>query len=217
MQAPLLTFRVAGFVVHVDPFFLFLVGYISLSNVQAQDLAGALGWAIALPLGVLVHELGHASVARAFRLEVGAIELYGLGGRVTHGRTTPLRQLAISLAGPFAGFALGLATVALGMVVSPGGGPLVDGLVWPMLTVTFVYGLLNLLPAFPLDGGNALRAALASLFSDRVGLGVTSALGVLVGFAGIVYAMGNSEIWLGMLALYLTWTNLQVVQGLLSR
>jgi stage IV sporulation protein FB len=215
MEASVLQFQVLGFRVNVQATFLLIVALAALSRVQAQNMTGAIGWLVALPLGILVHELGHAWVARRYRLRVGEILLYGLGGMVSHSATTPGRQLAISLAGPFAGFALGGAALLLGTVLTPvAGGEFVWNLiVEPMATVTIFYGLVNLLPAFPLDGGNALRAALAVLWSDRVGLSVTGGLGALIGAGGVWYALNTGSLFLGLIAAFFVWTNIQALQA----
>jgi membrane-associated protease RseP (regulator of RpoE activity) len=211
-MAPL-RFRLFGFQVQVGPMFLVLLGVFGLSRIDRGFSIIAAWWA-ALFVGVLVHELGHALTARAFGLQVGAIELTGIGGQVTHARTTPGRQLAISLAGPGAGFLLAVPVVLVAMFV-PVSDTVYAHLIDPVVEVCVLYGVLNLLPLYPLDGGNALLAALQLVLKSRataekaVGM-VGMALGALL----IVWALtpagpGIFFAFLGFVAMQMNLTLLQ--------
>lgn len=212
MDSPLLTFRLFRF--RVDVTFTFVL--ILLLSVVRRDPLSGLGWAIAFPLGILAHELGHAFVARRFGLFVDGITLYGLGGYVQY-RPIPShgRRLAISLAGPFAGFALGAVAylVQIGLASVPGGAVFGYALAGPMWTVTVFYGVVNLMPAFPLDGGHALHSALTFVTTSRNARQITAGLGMLVGLVGVWLALMSGQIFLGILAAWISWTNLQIVQG----
>lgn len=211
MLESLLSFRLFGFDVAVQPTFALVVAYYALSGVSAQNLVPAIAWVLALTIGVIVHELGHAWVARSYGLRVGAIVLYGLGGYVTHSATTAGRQFVISVAGPFAGFALGLVAMVAALALNAVG-LRVDVWLEPFVTVSFFYGLLNLLPAFPLDGGKALHSALTVLASDRVGRVVTGGLGLAIGAAAVWYGVQIQAWFLVVLAVFLMWTNFQSIQ-----
>jgi Zn-dependent protease/CBS domain-containing protein len=159
---------------------------------------------------VLVHELAHAFVAAAYGLPVRKITLFLFGGisNVESKPLTPHAELTSALMGPLSSVGLGLAfvwpTVALARAT---GADLTDPLalvadldpgrtllLW-LGPVNIALGLFNLLPAYPLDGGRLLRAALwvvlgdlrrATQWAARVGQGV----GWLLVLGGIAIAFG---------------------------
>jgi Zn-dependent protease len=115
---------------------------------------------ILLYVSVLIHELSHSVVARAFRLPVRRILLYPLGGfsEIEQEPPTPLQEFLISAAGPamsllLAGFAYGL-----NEVLHTHGIPrvILDRLVFANALVA----IFNMLPGLPLDGGRVLRAVI---------------------------------------------------------
>ncbi len=117
-------------------------------------LAG--GFALALYASILVHELAHAVVARAFGLPVRSVSLSMLGGLTTLDRRaeTPGRGFAIAGAGPAATLVIALVSW-LGLQAAPDGS--VAGLILFQLTASnVIVGIYNLLPGLPLDGGSML-------------------------------------------------------------
>jgi Zn-dependent protease len=119
---------------------------------------GAFGVALALLAfgSVLLHELGHALMARHLRVGVSSIDLHFFGGaaNMTDLPRTPGDEIAIAAAGPAVSF--GLAGLGLGLGLGTG----VSLLTW-LGTINLILGVFNLLPAFPSDGGRILRALLA--------------------------------------------------------
>ena len=155
---PLGRFRVLGFPVHVDLTFVLFVGFLGFAQGLALD--ELVVWVLLALVSVLLHELGHAVLAR----RVGAkpsITLMAMGGVTTY---TPPRQLsrleslAISLAGPAVGILLGGALLLLRPDEDPPG--LVGFALRAAIFTTLGWSLFNLLPIAPLDGGQALRELL---------------------------------------------------------
>ncbi|HEY8209932.1 MAG TPA: site-2 protease family protein [Myxococcaceae bacterium] len=148
-----LGFRLGPFPVTVEPtFFLFpLVAF------RASWMT--LAWAAVIFASVLVHELGHALAAR--RYGAGAsIRLYALGGLTYHDALPKTRQrIIVSLAGPGAGFALGLVALAFDLLLPPDRSPVVGFTLRALLYANFTWGVVNLLPVPPLDGGHVLEDA----------------------------------------------------------
>src|ERR671917_442006 len=109
---------------------------------------------------VLLHEFGHAFMARQHGVRVHDVSLSAVGGvaRMEQLPAEPRAEILIALAGPAANFAL---VVALAPVI-----------------------LLILMPAFPMDGGRVFRAGLTTMFGREAGTRVA----VLVGeaFAGLL-------------------------------
>ncbi|MDP9100588.1 MAG: site-2 protease family protein [Actinomycetota bacterium] len=166
--------RVMGVPIFVAPtwflFAFFIVasyGPALTSEVGARSAYGAAAsFALLLGLSVLLHEIGHCVVARAYGLPVRSITITLLAGftEITEPPQTPARESAVAAAGPAVSFVLagvGLACIPL----TPSGG--LTHLVVQGLTVTnAVVAVFNLLPGLPLDGGRVLRAAVWRLTGD---------------------------------------------------
>lgn len=204
-------FDLLGFPVRVQPAFLGLLAIYALFSLQArQPMYALVSFCVVVFVSILVHELGHAMVARRYRLRVGDIVLHGMGGHVTHAPGTVPQSLAISLAGPFAGLALGLIVWALAPFVPPHPIPMtvIDDLLW----VNIGWSIFNLLPMMPLDGGNALRSALqlrftrvqATRWAAYSGLGI----GVLLVILGLQFDM-IFVLAIGGFSAYQNWGVLQ--------
>ena len=117
----------------------------------------AAAFVVLLYASVLVHELSHSVVARAFGLPVRRILLYPLGGfsEIEQEPPTPGQELAVSAAGPAISLALAGGGYLVWRAVHSG----VPGvLVGQLVVANLLIGLFNLLPGLPLDGGRMLRA-----------------------------------------------------------
>jgi Zn-dependent protease len=173
---------------------------------------------------VILHELGHALVARRNGVPVMGIELWALGGTT---RTGPMPRAGVELrvasAGPLVTLAVILISTALGAVVASshhffavavgnGGAlttPVVLWLSW-LVTLNVLVLILNLIPAFPLDGAQIVHALLwwrtddrnsATRVVGRMGQG----FGVLLGAAGlgVLVALHDiSGVWLAFIGLF---------------
>lgn len=156
-----LSFRLGKIPVRIQSSFFVIA---LLFGVLAQDLALIAAWMVIVFVSVLLHELGHATMGVAFGLQP-TIDLHGLGGTTSWAPSAPLttpKRVAISLAGPFAGFAVAVvARYALGRHVFPPTelGQFAYDNVW---YVNFYWGVANLVPMLPLDGGNVLMQLLQS-------------------------------------------------------
>ncbi len=143
--------KIFGIPIQVRFSFLLLLGLFLLWH----GLGGAL-LLLALFASVLLHELGHALVARRLRVEILGIDLNFFGGAAKLARMpeSPRHEIAIAVAGPLVSFALALGAFAL--FKATGVRPVAQ-----LATLNLVLGLFNLLPALPMDGGRILRALLA--------------------------------------------------------
>lgn len=171
-------FQLLGIPVRIHPFFWVIAVFMGIqgdNNAPARILI----WVGAVFLSILVHEMGHALMARYYGWPP-RITLYGFGGLATYSPThhDSRSRIIILVAGPGAGFllvALVLAVVhATGHRVSIDranflpywvfydyfGGSLpnnLDVLIMNLLFVNIFWGLVNLLPVYPLDGGQIAR------------------------------------------------------------
>jgi Zn-dependent protease len=195
-----------GIPLYVHTTFLLLPAWV-LYTQRHQGLVGILGglaWLFAVFVCVLLHELGHALMARYYGIGTRDITLYPIGGvaRLESTGEAPLEEICIALAGPAVNLVLLALLAPLGMLALVrevlAGGPervftLEQG--WLVLLGRFTLALwfsnlvllgFNLVPAFPMDGGRVLRAVLA-LGMGRlratelaVGVGMLAALGLAV-------------------------------------
>jgi len=167
-----LRFRLFGIPVRVHPLF-WLLGIFIAMNFPPKIALISVG---VMFVSILVHELGHALVIRFFGNRPWIV-LWVFGGlAMSHRQRDPRRDIAISLAGPLAGFLLAGLTAA---VVFLTGHEVRWSSYWPffvtnvegnagvvvlfLLLYNIWWGLFNLLPIMPLDGGQVLREVLLLL------------------------------------------------------
>ncbi len=140
-------------------------------------------------VSVLVHELGHAFAARALGAHP-TIRLHAIGG-ITHfippKPPTRLQTIGVSLAGPFAGFALGIIVLLARQAVDdPVAGGLADNTWRILLLINIGLGAANLAPVLPLDGGHVMESLMPGDETQRrraaAGVSVVVALGIALFF-----------------------------------
>jgi Zn-dependent protease len=165
-------------------FFLLLALYFLRGE---ADPAGAATWCAAVVLSLLVHEFGHVFAVRRLTGGDCFVQLWMLGGLCVH---APVRsrgkQVAISLLGPVAGFMLAGVAWVIRDFAAPSH-PLLRYLVRSLLWINLFWNGLNLLPIWPLDGGQALRAALAHRLGSGRAVPIVRRLSIAVAaIVGIV-------------------------------
>jgi Zn-dependent protease len=109
---------------------------------------------------IILHELGHSVVAKAYRIPVRSITLFMLGGvsQITREAARPVHELLMALAGPLVSLVLGAAFLGLWFLLGASDSrPLDYVLIW-LAWMNVILGVFNLLPAFPMDGGRVLRS-----------------------------------------------------------
>jgi len=189
--------RALGIPIRIHFTFLLLVAWFGFYGARVGHAPGlAVLFLLALFACVVLHELGHAAMARRFGVRTREIVLYPFGGiarldRIPAGRG----ELAIALAGPAVNLALAVSLAAglalAGVEPLPGERLLVAwDLVRHLTIVNVALFLFNLLPAFPMDGGRVLRAALTlAMPTDRateIAAAVGQGIAILFGLAGLV-------------------------------
>ncbi|MEQ1936401.1 MAG: M50 family metallopeptidase, partial [Fimbriimonadaceae bacterium] len=125
---------------------------------------------ILLILSVLLHELGHALMAKHYRLRGLSIMLHGFGGfAMSTGHRTPKQSLSITLAGPAVTFAIGIACYLIGKFgagSAPGPTDMQLVIIYSIGLINLWMGVMNLIPTLPFDGGMALVAILNMRHSE---------------------------------------------------
>jgi len=216
-----LHFRLFGVPVRVHPFFWIMSLLLGLGG--KADPVNTLIWVAVVFVSVLVHEMGHAFLQHWYGGHP-RITLYSFGGLAACDDCdrSPRAQILISLAGPMAGFLLAALVVLLlaaagrfvGFRLSWNPiawrlfdiehirqfGELVarDAIISDLLWVNISWGILNLLPIYPLDGGRIARE-LFTLGNPRRGIISSLWLSVIAAGGVAVYAFTQHETYLAIM------------------
>jgi Zn-dependent protease len=157
-----LNFSILGIPVRVHPWF-WLVTALFGSSTLNEGVSYLLLWILCVFFSILIHELGHVAAYALFGIR-SYIVLHGFGGLAIGQRPAPKpwQRVVVSFAGPLAGFVF-LAVAYIFYLSSaedmrrgfrPG---LVEAGLAFLIFINLVWGLVNLLPIWPLDGGQISR------------------------------------------------------------
>lgn len=234
-----LRFSITGIPVRVHPLFWLVALLLGSSGALIEIPI----WIIVIFISILIHELGHAFALRSYGLNsqivlhfAGGLTIpeaapWGTGwARVS---PSPKQEIVISLAGPFTGFIFA-SLVMLMVVVSGGtlvtskllgflplpltalmpfGGTVLSIFVTMLLWVNVFWGLINLLPVFPLDGGQVTRNLLIQYDPWD---GVRKSLWVSVVTGGIIAVLGLialRSVYMAVLFGFLAFQSYQSLHG----
>jgi stage IV sporulation protein FB len=162
-------FKVFGFPVAIgtNAWFMVAVVLLSFAGRGPGALIEGLGWVLAVYGSILVHELGHAGVARKFGLHPISILLHGMGGTTSHRAPRSSRQsLLVSMAGP--GMSLLLSVVAFAVAYLAPLPPTGTRLAYDFGFMNGFWTVFNLLPIFGLDGSKIALNGLALLGVSQI-------------------------------------------------
>ncbi|MBM9403098.1 site-2 protease family protein [Gluconacetobacter azotocaptans] len=224
--------RVYGTEVRVHVTFLLLLLWIAVINAGQGGLPAA-GRGVLFVLLVFVcivlHEFGHVLAARRFGVTTPDITLLPIGGvaRLSRIPEQPGQELVIALAGPAVTLVIAVVLFAVTgtrptlVTVDPGGS--LVGMMARLASVNLFLLLFNLIPAFPMDGGRALRALLgyrlgfvqATQIAASVGQGFAFLLGFLGLIANPILLFIALFVYLGAAAEAHTVQLRQVAQGMI--
>lgn len=191
----------AGTAVRVHVTFALLLVWIWLMHYRIGGALAAwegVAFILAIFACVVLHEFGHIAAARYFGIKTPDITLLPIGGvaRLERMPEEPGQEFVIAIAGPLVNVAIAaLIFIALGgwagieqmaQVEDPRGGFLAR-----LAGVNVFLVLFNMIPAFPMDGGRVLRAALASRMSwpraTQIAASIGQGLAFVFGFVGLFY------------------------------
>jgi Zn-dependent protease len=228
-----LNFSLFGVPVRVHPMFWLLTLILGLGYREPMAL---LTWIVAAFLSILVHEMGHAAATRLFGFYPYVV-LYGMGGLTLRGpgalgarNPGPAGEIAVSAAGSGAQFALAAAVyyllkltryevvvvtgfpyVALPVLIDPNVPAGFAVFVNQLFLVSVFWGLLNLLPIYPLDGGQISREFLQRVM-PREGLRLSL---MISAFAAVFFAVYAAVEWRSVLtALFFGYMGFASLQAL---
>lgn len=199
---------IGGTTIDVDATFFLLTAFFVITEIQpGRPIAYALMWAPIVFISVLLHELAHAAALASFGLGPSHIVLGGIGGlTMNESARAAWKQIFISAAGPLMSFAIAFACRA----ALPQRDPMLAAMLPAMAFANLWWGVFNLLPVIPLDGGQAMHNLLRTFLSERaavngaVWIGIVTAVGVALYavlrgfyFAAALMAMFAFRLWQG--------------------
>jgi len=234
-----LYFSLFGIPVRVHPMFWLVGAVLGIQGVGEQHFL-LFVWLAVLFVSILVHEMGHALTMRYFGWNP-SVTLYAMGGfaRYDGGFTANVSsyqrrgnrgfaQVLIAAAGPGAGFLLAALVVLVAGLLGADVkfrfpldweitlttyGPWCSAVIHWALYVNIFWGLMNLLPVYPLDGGQISRELLM-MYSARDGVQYSLWLSVITGVVLAVCSIYfGSFPFLAMLFAYLAYSNYQLLQS----
>ena len=174
-----LQFRIGAIPVRVELIFFLVMGLLGWANgYEGVEIAVFL---VVGGVSILIHEMGHATAQRSFGARP-SVTLTGFGG-YTLGPVQPKgKSLVVTLAGPAAGFLAAIVGVLLSQVVA--GPALVDTAIEILIYVNVLWGIFNLLPILPLDGGHVAADLFGLRNAQYLSLAGAVALGLLAVYIG---------------------------------
>lgn len=208
--------KIAGIDLKIHLTFILLLLGVAISGLTAGEtsLETLMNFTLvlALFLFVILHEFGHALMARQFGIPTQDITLLPIGGlaRLDHMPEEPLKEFLVAIAGPLVNVILaGLIAGGLaltGFFSQALSLNLIANNFWmQLLLANVVLVIFNIIPAFPMDGGRMLRALLG-LVMDRV-KATKVAAGVGRGFAVILGVVGMFfNTWLILTSIFVWWS-----------
>ena len=167
-------------------------------------------FALAGTVSVLVHEFGHAFAGRRFGGVGPVIYLHGFGGicGFQQAKFTRKQDFFMTLAGPAAGYALGILALGLSIALPPDAPVKFVDLVSTTVFINFLWSTLNLLPVMPLDGGRMLQALLGP---RRIK--ITLWIGLATAVILIPLAFKTGFLILPILLGYFAWQHFSALRG----
>jgi Zn-dependent protease/CBS domain-containing protein len=165
--------RIAGIDVYVHATFFIVIGWIALAHWSEHHSIAAVvegvGFILTLFACVVLHEFGHALTAARYGIRTKDITLLPIGGlaRLERMPDVPIQELWVALAGPAVNVVIAI-VFFVALLLSGNWrsfeqiGIATGGFAERVMVANVVLVAFNLLPAFPMDGGRALRALLAT-------------------------------------------------------
>ena len=197
-------------------------------------------------VSILLHELGHALAFRFYGIDSRIVLHWMGGLAIPERNAwrsgqpaslAPMQQVVVSLAGPMANILQAVAMIGIGLAI---GGRLY---IWPgiiplplvefsqtvfgdnsyffllfaaMIYLNLIWTILNLIPVFPLDGGQAARAIMQQI--DRAN-GVQNSIYLSIGAAVllVVYALSIKDTFIAIFFGFMAYQNWQMLQQFSGR
>lgn len=168
------------------------------TNGDLSHILMAVGFILILFLCVTLHEYGHALAARRYGIKTKHITLLPIGGIAMLEKMPekPAQELIVALAGPLVNFVI---AAVLMIYLYASGQPLfatqfttlptADNFIRNLLKINLVLAVFNLIPAFPMDGGRALRAILALKLNRVLATNIAARIGQFIAILFVFWGL----------------------------
>jgi len=194
--------RIAGIDIYIHATFFLLIYLVGIAYWNEQGTLEAViagvGFVLALFSCVILHEFGHSLTARRYGIQTRKITLLPIGGVASLEKMPddPRQEINVAIAGPAVNFFIALLLyIYLDFRDTPITAEALDAtsgsFIYRLMLINVFIAGFNLLPAFPMDGGRILRAALAMRMdhatATRKAASVGQFIAIGMGFLGIMY------------------------------
>lgn len=177
-------------------------------------LMGFLG-TMGLFISVVLHELGHAIVARRFNMPISQITLFIFGGvaELKKDPPSPKAEFCVAIAGPIVSAIIAICMYFITVIGQKTGWPImIVGITSYLAMINTVVLIFNLIPAFPLDGGRVFRSILW-WWTNNLGKATKIAAGIGSDFGFALIFLGLISFLFGQLIIGIWWA----IMGLFLR
>jgi stage IV sporulation protein FB len=203
---------IGGTSIEVETSFIVITALIVFMNLdQHQGIQYALLWVPILLISVLFHELAHAATIALLGFGRSRIFLSGMGGVTVNQRhARPWQDLLISLAGPMGSFLLSwICSAILRNVTMARADGLLAALLPQLIYWNIVWGIVNLIPIYPLDGGQTARNILRTFLSERRSFLISVWSSMVIGTVTAIVALLHGSFFLGIIVAMMVMQNFQ--------
>ena len=201
---------IGGTSLDVD-FSFFLLIFLFAVRDYDRGLAYALVWIPVIFISILFHELAHAGTIAMFGYGSSHVILGGMGGvTINERKARPWHDMLISAAGPLSSFALAwICRLIYNGVPFAQHDPMLRVLLPLMYWAGIVWGIFNLLPIPPLDGGKAFRNLLRTILRENTAFIISVWIAMVVGAGIVIYALVRRDYFLAVIIGWFTFNNFQ--------
>ena len=207
-------FSLFGIPVYIEAGFFLLIAFYFISDAARGSInIPEVGlWSFVVFFSILAHEMGHALTARLCGCGQIRVSLVMLGGLAHHSPTTRGRSILICLAGPLFGLTLGVLAYAFYRepILSIGPEGAMSQVLAMLILVNIFWTFFNLLPMYPLDGGQTLFHALTYWLDPRRALVWTARVSMLAAAVAGTIAYQKDITFVALLCGFSFLTNLQM-------
>ncbi len=233
-----LNFSVLGFPVRVSPWFWLIAVLLGQPAMQG-GIKTLLPWLLAVFLSILIHELGHTLAFRHYGIpsrivlhQIGGVAIpESRGGGWNSHSQSPWAGLVVSAAGPALQMLAGLLVIfvvrltghrvvagigAFGVFIplpnaDPLTVPILPDLLGDFVWISIVWAIFNLMPIFPLDGGQITRNLMIMSGMPQP-LQTSLCVSVLAAGAGAFYAYQSGNFFMMLMLASLGYSSFQALQ-----
>lgn len=159
---------------------------------------------------VIAHEYGHALMARRFGIKTPDITLLPIGGlaRLDRMPEKPGREILVALAGPAVNVVIFAVLTLIVGLTPPDTAPLTGSMSFADLPaqialLNLILAVFNMIPAFPMDGGRVLRAALAFFMDRAKATALAARVGQVMAIGLGLYGMISGNLFLALIGVFI--------------